>query len=116
MSESKGYTRSEVTSMQQDAIRRVREMQRRASQKLGNNSRNNYINNIEKSNNNLPIVDNTKGEKGKINRDVGLNLNGIFKLDLDLDEDKIMILLLIFVLSLEGADTILILALCYLII
>ncbi len=30
MSESKGYTRSEVTSMQQDAIRRVREMQRRA--------------------------------------------------------------------------------------
>lgn len=110
---SEQMTKSEIMTMQQDAIRRVQEMQRVAQQKvIGNNQAisSNFKHN-KNSNNNLPKnkpieVHNEQVEKST-------TFAGIFD-KLDIDNETIMIGILILVLLNEGADMVLILALCYL--
>lgn len=131
MSEKSGYSDSQIDDMQKDAIKRVKEMQRVANQRLGSTRQIRSMNSFwENSNvNNLNQKKSNFGEKNINNQDLikkpsnkpvnssGFDLNGLFKLDfLNMDDDKMMILLLIIILSKEGADTMLILALFYLII
>lgn len=108
-------SKSEIMTMQQDAIRRVREMQQVAQQRVrGNNRPNNSNNNTHNQdiNNNhfsesKPIeIHNNEPEKST-------TFLGIFD-KLDLDSETIMIGILILVLLNEGVDIMLILALCYL--
>ena len=87
--------------MQQDAIRRAQEMQRRSHQQAGSQP--------ETRPADIPQ------DRQTSNTMIGSNNNMSNILDsLHLDHDRIMIIALILVLLNEGGDQLLILALCYL--
>jgi hypothetical protein len=85
---------AEIMTMQQDAIRRVKEMQRRSLDRVSQYS--------------PPIQEQ---EEKKVPKKV--ETGNLFE-KFNLDNEKLMILVLIIVLINEGADMILILALVYL--
>lgn len=115
--------RAEVMSMQQDAIRRVREMQRRANEKLRQtqqamrqepqNSSENHACAVPpqspQASRPAPAASALEKSEKKGSPLAILDRLGI-------DQEKGLLLLLIILLLNEGADTKLILALCYLLI
>lgn len=106
---SSNYSSSDIMSMQQDAIRRVREMQRISNSKVGGDE--------SKSTAYIPAPPVRKEEKRPQGAtSVPKNQNFIQDLlsKLNLDHDRLIILLLLVVLLNEGADSKLLLALCYL--
>ena len=112
------YSGGDMMSMQRDAIRRVREMQRRANEKLGQQASPQARQNRPSSspahtehNHAVPVPATVPAEK--VPQVSGLSS---FLSNLDLDQEKIMLLMLLVLLIREGADTKLILALCYLLI
>lgn len=98
----KDYSHSELMSMQQDAIRRVQEMQRRSQEKVQQSRRQPAPESERKP-------PQQKKEEGGALSPVETILR-----DLKLDHDRLMILGLLLVLINEGGDRTLILALCYL--
>ena len=84
-----GYSSSEILSMQRDAMRRVREMQKKSEEKLG------------KTIPPPPIKNNSP----KVNENPLNNIN--------LDKDRLLLLCLFLLLMQEETDPILMLALAY---
>lgn len=131
-----GYSSNEMMQMQQDALRRVREMQRRANDNLRSTQQ--YFNGepirdgpypASESDNHLPEpVETFEPKTNKRNhsdastvsqRGLSLPFLGMKPLSglLDsfgLDQERLLILILIILLINEDADKTLILALCYL--
>lgn len=131
------YTYNEMMKMQNDAIRRAEEMQKRARKTVGiekNNEKeekpeitreeprrismpNDYLENLKQFAANSSHKENeekfyekkTKKIKSSEKNSVKENPFG----DLNLDEDKALLLALILLLSEEGADELLIMALIY---
>jgi hypothetical protein len=117
------YSSAEMMSMQRDAIRRVREMQRRANERVQHSSgqpnsasRMNGGQHQSVSNHHTAqMPSHPSGSSGQHNQ--VLSSSGTSFLEkLNLDQEKLILLLLIVLLLNEGADTKLILALCYLLI
>ncbi|MGI5959560.1 MAG: hypothetical protein ACOX60_09115 [Massiliimalia sp.] len=99
------YQGNDIMRMQQDAVRRVREMQRRAKEKLNQTppvSSGTPYPQVSREQAAPPA--NTQKENASILDKLGL------------DREKALLLLLIILLLNEGADQKLILALCYLLI
>ena len=122
------YSSSDLMSMQQDAVRRVREMQRIANSKLGGvqeaaqpeqrHSAGQAAAPVPPAIGQVPGRDrHHEAEREKTAPPAssgGSNpLSGILS-QLNLDHDRLIILLLLIVLMNEGADQKLLLALCYL--
>lgn len=120
------YNVSDVTAMQQDAIRRVQEMQRRAQEKVSYVNQSTYQNqppqppkdtifsSKEKINDSKKeSCGYTKGT-GEMSGQISSFLPPFLQNILDSDSDKILLIILIIFLQNEGADMILILALFYL--
>lgn len=110
------YSSGEMMSMQRDAIRRVREMQRRANEKLRQQQQpvapvhqNSVSSNQPQHTHSAPPPISAE----KFSPTLGLSS---FLSNFELDQEKILLLLLIVLLLNEGADTKLVLALCYLLI
>lgn len=82
-----GYSSSEILSMQRDAAKRVKEMQRKAADKLNNT---------------------LKEEKGNTKINPPTDLKSI-----NLDRDKLILICLFLLLLNEEADSLLLLALAY---
>ena len=112
-SRNSGYSASELSTMQQDAVERVREMQRRARQR------------VEQSNRmaaGLPPAPQAKPQTAvsvprpqTLRRESpSLPLQGILD-RLNLDGETLLLLLILLLLINDGADHTLILALVYLI-
>lgn len=120
------YNVSDVAAMQQDAIRRVQEMQRRAQEKVSYVNQSTYQNQPSQppKDTNFPskekINDSKKAscgytkDTGEISGQIRSFLPPFLQNILDSDSDKILLILLIIFLQNEGADMILILALFYL--
>lgn len=113
------YSGSDILHMQQDAIRRVREMQRRANEKLrqGNSPPSNGTTPppLSLSNSHPSSSHNERPVPISTNPPVQDSLAGVLD-RLGIDNEKAVLLLLIILMLNEGADTKLILALCYLLI
>lgn len=118
------YSGADMMSMQRDAIRRVREMQRRANEKIQPHpggarqstsfhasSQTPYVG-FEQERTQAP---NTSRPIKEVSSDERINPLSVLE-SLNLDQEKVILLLLIVLLLHEGADTKLILALCYLLI
>ncbi|MEG0691593.1 MAG: hypothetical protein RR444_00750 [Oscillospiraceae bacterium] len=112
-----GYTQSQILTMQQDAMRRVNEMQRISRERLGNNV-SVPAHQPQPDHHNPPAKSHhvEKKEEQEIERcqpEVVQNgFKGILE-RLNLDEEKIIIIMLLILLVNEGADIMLILALVY---
>lgn len=129
------YTYNEMMKMQNDAIRRVEEMQKRARQTVGLQDRKekeaslpeitrdeprrvsmpkDYLENLKgyaansshKAEENEPPKEKNKPPKKELKNESPFG-------DLNMDEDKALLLSLILLLSEEGADEMLIMALIY---
>ena len=100
-----GYSSSDMLSMQADAIRRVREMQRRAQLTVSRQAAPDPPPGPRQEQN-TPLPLHTPQEKQ------GNFLSGLME-SLNLDNDRLLLLALILLLAHEGADTMLILALFY---
>lgn len=99
------YQGNDIMRMQQDAVRRVREMQRRAKEKLNQTptvSSGTPYPQVSREQTSPP-ANTQKGNASILDK-------------LGLDREKALLLLLIILLLNEGADQKLILALCYLLI
>lgn len=123
------YSQRDIVAMQQDAIRRVQEMQRRAQRQVLSSKAQQegaLIEEISYPEETAPEGNQTLPQKqvaGVRAKDGGGLLDSVrsflpssLQSALDLDNDKILLILLILFLQREGADTILILALLYLMI
>ena len=120
------YNIPDVAAMQQDASRRVQEMQRRAQEKVSYVNLSAYQNqpsqppedksfpSKEKTNNSNKEFCNYTKYTGDISGQIRSVLPPFLQNILDTDNDKILLILLIIFLQNEGADMILILALFYL--
>ena len=111
------YSGSDMLHMQQDAIRRVREMQRRANEKLrqGNSP---FPQSAAQSAPRVYQPSSSSHERVshlQTNSSSADSLTGILD-RIGIDNEKAVLLLLIILMLNEGADTKLILALCYLLI
>lgn len=102
------YNASDMMSMQRDAVRRVREMQRRANEKLRPPVP------AQRDAAHPPAAPAPPASR-PASESAGSGLSS-FLSQMNLDSEKTMLLLLIILLLREGADTKLILALCYLLI
>ena len=104
------YSAGDMMAMQRDAVRRVREMQRRANEKLHPPH--------PAPPQSPPPARPPAPPPGGGGPPAGVPADGLsaFLGRMELDQEKIMLLLLIVLLLREGADTRLILALCYLLI
>ena len=122
------YSSADMMSMQQDAMRRVREMQRIANEKLNGQSPRQEEYRQPHLANAVPLLQENKSnqkskpfspaqtaetEKKAVPQNSGNMLGGLLS-QLNLDNDRLIILLLLVVLLNEGADHKLLLALCYL--
>ena len=123
------YSQRDIVAMQQDAIRRVQEMQRRAQRQVLSSKAQQegaLIEEISHPEEKAPEGDQTLPQKqvaGVRAKDGGGLLDSVrsflpssLQSALDLDNDKFLLILLILFLQREGVDTILILALLYLMI
>lgn len=99
------YSHAEIMAMQQDAIRRAQEMQRRSHQQAGSQP--------ETRPADIPQDRQTSSQTSNTMTGSSNNMSNILD-SLHLDHDRIMIIALILVLLNEGGDQLLILALCYL--
>lgn len=118
-----GYTASQITAMQQDAMRRVNEMQRISREKLKgtNYTPNNKPHSNNYNNTTIPTKNQNNQDKKieednnleKCNAEVVPNGFGGLLQQLNLDQEKITIIILLFILINEKADMKLILALVY---
>ncbi|MFZ2539491.1 MAG: hypothetical protein WAX04_11390 [Oscillospiraceae bacterium] len=110
------YTQPQILTMQQDAIRRVNEMQRISRERLGNNipipinesqpNRHNPSAKHDHEHKNEPVVEHCEAEV------MPNGFKGILE-KLNLNEEKIIVIMLLILLINEGADIMLILALVY---
>ncbi len=129
------YTYNEMMKMQNDAIKRVEEMQRRARQTVGlseNESKppeehtgiprqeprrvsmpKDYLENLKTYAANSSHTDESPPQKPKVKPPKAESTGESAFGDLKLDEDKALLLALILLLSEEGADELLIMALIY---
>lgn len=121
------YTKDEIMAMQEDALRRVREMQRRANL----NEQNNTNRQQNRQQNRRPTTSQSQsprreGPAAPVNAQTQQPLpaekppkrDGSLQAAMqrmDIDNDRWMLILLLFTLIREGADQNLLLALCYLI-
>ncbi len=117
------YNIPDVAAMQQDAIRRVQEMQRRAQEKVSYVNQSAYQNqppkdksflSEEKTNDSNRESCSTTKSAGDTSGQIRSFLPPFLQNILDSDNDKILLILLIIFLQNEGADMVLILALFYL--
>lgn len=113
------YSGSDMLHMQQDAIRRVKEMQRRANEKVrqGNSQASTIVSHTSFDPSDRPTSRETKNTQLPANQNQSSSgsLTGILD-RIGIDNEKAVLLLLIILMLNEGADTKLILALCYLLI
>lgn len=117
------YNIPDVAAMQQDAIRRVQEMQRRAQEKVSYVNQNAYqsqkpkdksLRLEEKTNNSSQDSCDSTKDMENMSGQIRSFLPPFLQNILDSDNDKILLIILIIFLQNEGADMILILALFYL--
>lgn len=100
--------------MQNDAVRRVNEMQRLARERVGNTS-----NNVAQPQSQEPPPNEPCNTDNSFLSGLGVNFAGVgnsfagILQKLDLDSEKILIILLMIILVNEGADILIILALGY---
>lgn len=110
------YSSSDMMSMQRDAVRRVKEMQRIANSRVYSSPTSEpkraggHSPNIPTSL--PPKQESNRGEK-KPSFEDGNPISGLLS-QLNLDSDRLIILILLIVLMNEGADQKMLLALCYL--
>lgn len=117
------YSQRDIIAMQQDAIRRVQEMQRRAEEKVSTPSADSANTadltpknksgqpNDETADKEVAGISDTNGSLfGSLRSFLPSSLQNAF----DMDSDAILLILLILFLQHEGSDSILILALLYL--
>lgn len=115
-----GYSASEISSMQQDAIRRVREMQRRAQKRLEESNR------LAAGGSSLPAQPHPHNSTSQTSvhpaetqqplpAQPALPFQGILE-KMGIDGETGLILLLLLLLLNEGADRTLILALAYILV
>lgn len=112
-----GYTQSQIATMQQDAMRRVNEMQRLARQKLGNtqplpSNQPNHHNPPAQNHQEHHVSPKALEPEPCMEEVVPNGFKGLLE-KLNLDEEKIIVIMLLILLINEGADIMLILALVY---
>ncbi len=110
------YTQPQIMTMQQDAIRRVNEMQRISRERL-NQSNPVQITHPQPNHNTLPGKNHNEHKQEAIvehceTQVVHNGFKGILE-KLNLDEEKLIVIMLLILLVNEGADIMLILALVY---
>lgn len=118
MAQQSGYTSSEIISMQNDAVRRVNEMQRLSRERVKNDNLHvlhSGQGSLSEEKPQKPIENHTQHTTPQPievcePEIVSNGFAGILE-KLDLDDEKLLLILLIILLVNEGADIILILAL-----
>ncbi len=123
-----GYNHRDIQKMQQDAEKRIREMQRKADQMVGNDMPPvpNFVRTNQKSQDNrnqnnrsYPKTEQTEkkstlGATDKSSTSKGLNLLKMFNFsNFKIDKDVMLIVVMILLLSSEEGDELLLLALAY---
>ena len=116
--QSTGYSQGDIMRMQEDAIRRVRQMQQRAqsyAKASPSNAPNPPVQQAPAKEGHTPVHTNSlpaapqKGQPAAVNCQ---NASPLFSLNLD--NDRLLILALLLIMIQEKADMTIILALCYL--
>lgn len=112
-----GYTDAQIRSMQQDAVRRVNEMQRMARQRVDTPSGQQRPPNQQKPPDPKEPCTNPIAPEPCMQPTLPIQNGLIGFLDrMNLDEEKILLIGILILLINEGADTYLILALVYILI